>query len=93
MLDDSNNVKILDWKNTKLASSMLDVSFFLLSSVSYELRSYTEDFLKLYYDTYCNRLSNMKVDVEISNLQDIFDDYKTSAQFSSLQVLLILIPK
>lgn len=87
MLDEENNVKILDWKNTKLASSCLDLAFFLLSSTSSELRQkHTEELLTLYHETFSNILTNMKLDVEVPDIQELSDEYKQCAQFASLQV-------
>ena len=86
MLDDK--VKILDWKNTKLASATLDLAFLMLSSTTSDVRqTCTNDLLKSYHKVFCETLEKFGVSTEEQpSFAEIIEDYQISLQAAILQV-------
>ena len=86
MLDDK--VKILDWKNAKLASATLDLAFLMLSSTTSDVRqTCTNDLLKSYHKVFCETLEKFGVSTEEQpSFAEIMEDYQISLQAAILQV-------
>ena len=87
-----DKVKILDWKNAKLASSTLDLAFLMLTSTTSDVRSKcTNDLLKSYHKMFCQTLEKLGVpSQEQPSFCEILEDYQISLQVAVLQVSIIL---
>jgi len=91
MLDDK--VKILDWKNAKLASATLDLAFLMLSSTTSDVRqTCTNDLLKSYHKVFCETLEKFGVSTEEQpSFAEIMEDYQISLQAAILQALCMFV--
>lgn len=90
MLNDvTHQVKILDWKNAKLASATLDLAFLMLSSTSFDVRDdATNDLLKSYHQVYCQTLNKFAIPTEDHpSFKELLEDYQISLQVAVLQVI------
>merc|ERR1719266_1462440 len=87
MLDD-DKVKILDWKNAKLASATLDLAFLMLTSTTSDVRScYTNDLLRSYHKVFCQTMDKFGIpSQEQPSFCEILEDYQISLQVAILQV-------
>lgn len=88
MLNDKFQVKILDWKNAKLASATLDLAFLMLSSTTFDVREdSTNDLLKSYHTIYCQTLDKFNIPPEDQpSFRELMEDYQISLQVAVLQV-------
>ena len=86
MLDEK--VKILDWKNAKLASATLDLAFLMLSSTTSDVRDCcTNDLLKSYHKVFCQTMDKFGIpSQEQPSFCEILEDYQISLQVAILQV-------
>ena len=81
------DLKILDWKNAKIATATLDLAFLMLTSTKCELRSEsTGDILSTYHDIFCQYLSVLNPSLPKPTLQELEIDYYQSLEYAILQV-------
>ena len=93
MLNKENKVKILDWKNAKLASATLDLAFLMLSSTTFEVREDgTTDLLNSYLEVFNLTLEKFNVSAdEKLTLPELLEDYQISLQVAVLQALCMFV--
>lgn len=92
MLNSRMQVKVLDWKNTKVASATLDLAFLMLTSTSADIREdYTNQILEMYHQTFCETLHKLAPKCVLPTLKELQQDYKESLQYALLQALCMLV--
>ena len=85
--DNSDNVKILDWKNAKIATATLDLAFLLLSSTNSAMRSEsTGEILSTFHDVFCHYLSILNPSLDKPSIEELEADYYHSLEYALLQV-------
>ena len=85
--ENSDNVKILDWKNAKIATATLDLAFLLLSSTNSAMRSEsTGEILSTFHDVFCNYLSILNPSLDKPSIEELEADYYHSLEYALLQV-------
>ena len=80
-------VKILDWKNVKIATATLDLAFLMLSSTKSDMRSEsTGEILSTYHDVFSHYLSVLNPHLEKPTIEELEADYYKSLEYAILQV-------
>ena len=80
-------VKILDWKNVKIATATLDLAFLMLSSTKSDMRSEsTGEILSTYHDVFSQYLSILNPHLEKPTIEELEADYYKSLEYAILQV-------
>ena len=86
----TDNVKILDWKNTKIATATLDLAFLMLSSTNSAMRSEsTGAILSTYHEVFCQYLFMLNPTLEKPSIEDVEADYYHSLEYAIFQVKLL----
>ena len=85
-------VKLLDWKNTKISTSTLDLAFLMFCSTNYKLRSEsTSEILQLYHDTYCDTLAELSPELRAPSIDELEEDYHQSSEYALLQAIVMFV--
>ena len=80
-------MKILDWKNVKIATATLDLAFLMLSSTKSDMRSEsTSEILSTYHDVFSQYLSVLNPHLEKPTIEELEADYYKSLEYAILQV-------
>jgi len=83
----NDDLKILDWKNVKIATATLDLAFLMLTSTKSDLRSEsTGEILSTYHDVFCQYLSILNPDLQKPTIEELEVDYYHSLEYAILQV-------
>ena len=83
----SDCIKILDWKNAKIATATLDLAFLMLTSTKAAMRSEsTGDILNTYHEEFCQYLTTLNPALEKPTFEDLENDYYHSLEYAITQV-------
>ena len=84
-----DDVKVLDWKNAKIATSTLDLAFLMLSSTNSAMRSEsTGEILSTYHNVFCHYVSILNPKLAIPTAEELETDYYHSLEYAVLQVFI-----
>ena len=87
----NDNLKILDWKNAKIATATLDLAFLMLTSTKSAMRSEsTGDILATYHEVFCQYLTTLNPSLETPTIEELEIDYYHSLEYAITQVCILI---